>query len=45
MKGHDLRYLWAYKYDSEWSSGINLHADQAGTYVAKGLVCFDTDID
>jgi hypothetical protein len=30
MKGHDLRYLWAYKYDSEWSSGINLHADQAG---------------
>jgi len=30
MNGHDLRYLWAYKYDSEWSSGINLHADQAG---------------
>ena len=30
MKGHDLRYLWAYKYDSEWSSGINLHADEAG---------------
>lgn len=30
MKGHDLRYLWAYKYDSECSSGINLHADEAG---------------
>ncbi|KAL3772156.1 hypothetical protein ACHAWO_004173 [Cyclotella atomus] len=33
MKGHDLRYLWAYKYDSEWSSGINLHADQAAVNV------------
>ncbi|KAL3803539.1 hypothetical protein HJC23_014087 [Cyclotella cryptica] len=33
MKGHDLRYMWAYKYDSEWSSGINLHADQAAVNV------------
>jgi len=28
MKGHFLKYLWAYKYDSEFT-GINLHADQA----------------
>ena len=28
MSGNFLKYLWAYKYDSEFS-GINLHADQA----------------
>jgi hypothetical protein len=42
MKGHDLRYLWAYKYDSEWSNGINLHADQAGEYglsLGRVVVC------
>ncbi|KAL3796850.1 hypothetical protein ACHAW5_002536 [Stephanodiscus triporus] len=29
MEGHPLRYMWAYKYDSEWEDGINLHADMA----------------
>jgi hypothetical protein len=24
------RYMWAYRYDSEHASGINLHADQVG---------------
>lgn len=37
MKGHDLKYMWAYKYDSEWSSGINLHADQAGEFISQML--------
>ena len=27
MTGHDLQYLWAYKYDSDFT-GINIHADQ-----------------
>ena len=29
MSGHDLKHMWAYNYDSEFESGINLHADQA----------------
>jgi len=33
MKGHELKYMWAYKYDSEWESGIRLHADQAAVNV------------
>jgi hypothetical protein len=33
MKDHPLKYMWAYKYDSEWESGINLHADQAAINV------------
>jgi len=32
MEGHPLKYLWAYKYDSEYT-GINLHADQAAVNV------------
>jgi hypothetical protein len=27
MKGNPLKYLWAYKYDSEYT-GISTHADQ-----------------
>ena len=33
MKDYPLKYMWAYKYDSEWESGINLHADQAAINV------------
>mmetsp|Transcript_17494 Transcript_17494/g.29633 ORF Transcript_17494/g.29633 Transcript_17494/m.29633 type:complete len:431 (+) Transcript_17494:61-1353(+) len=33
MNGHHLKYMWAYKYDSEWESGINLHADEAAVNV------------
>lgn len=33
MQNHSLRYMWAYKYDSEWDSGINLHADMAAVNV------------
>ena len=32
FQGHFLRYLWAYKYDSQYT-GINLHADQAAVNV------------
>lgn len=45
MKGHHLRYLWAYKYDSEWSSGINLHADQAAVNVNMWLSLDGADLE
>ena len=45
MKGHDLRYMWAYKYDSEWSSGINLHADQAAVNVNMWVSLNDSNLD
>jgi hypothetical protein len=32
FEGHPLRYLWAYKYDSEYT-GINTHADEAAVNV------------
>ena len=32
MEDHPLRYLWAYRYDSEYE-GINIHADQAAVNV------------
>ena len=45
MKDHPLRYLWAYKYDSEWESGINLHADQAAVNVNMWLSLDDADLE
>ena len=45
MKNHHLRYLWAYKYDSEWESGINLHADQAAVNVNMWLSLDDADLE
>ena len=45
MKGHHLRYLWAYKYDSEFDSGINLHADQAAVNVNMWLSEDDADLE
>jgi hypothetical protein len=32
FRGHSLKYLWAYKYDSNYN-GIKLHADQAAVNV------------
>jgi hypothetical protein len=32
FRGHALKYLWAYKYDSNYT-GIKLHADQAAVNV------------
>jgi len=45
MKGHHLRYLWAYKYDSEFESGIRLHADQAAVNVNMWLSEDDADLE
>ncbi|KAL9189021.1 hypothetical protein ACHAXT_011511 [Thalassiosira profunda] len=45
MKDHHLRYLWAYKYDSEWESGINLHADQAAVNVNMWLSLEGADLE
>jgi len=45
MGGHELRYMWAYKYDSDSDSGINLHADQAAVNVNIWLSLEDADIE
>ena len=45
MKGHFLRYLWAYKYDSSHASGINLHADQAAVNVNIWLTPDEAKLD
>eukprot|EP00977_Amphora_coffeiformis_P028814 scaffold37247_cov191-Amphora_coffeaeformis.AAC.7 len=42
--GHPLRYLWAYKYDSEYT-GINLHADQAAVNVNIWLTPDEANLD
>lgn len=44
MTGHDLKYLWAYKYDSEYT-GINTHADQAAVNVNIWLTPDDANLD
>ncbi|KAL3939717.1 MAG: hypothetical protein SGBAC_005609 [Bacillariaceae sp.] len=44
MKGHFLKYLWAYKYDSEYT-GINLHADQAAVNVNMWLTPDEANLD
>mmetsp|Transcript_17085 Transcript_17085/g.25879 ORF Transcript_17085/g.25879 Transcript_17085/m.25879 type:complete len:427 (-) Transcript_17085:194-1474(-) len=46
MKGHALKYMWAYKYDSsDGGSGINLHADQAAVNVNLWLTPEDANLD
>ncbi|CAM9278131.1 unnamed protein product, partial [Heterosigma akashiwo] len=44
MKGNFLKYLWAYKYDSEFT-GINIHADQAAVNVNIWLTPDDANLD
>eukprot|EP00980_Cylindrotheca_fusiformis_P003573 scaffold792_cov84-Cylindrotheca_fusiformis.AAC.13 len=44
MTGHFLKYLWAYKYDSEYT-GINIHADQAAVNVNIWLTPDDANLD
>jgi hypothetical protein len=44
MKGHLLKYLWAYKYDSDYT-GINIHADQAAVNVNIWLTQDDANLD
>ena len=45
MSGHELRYMWAYKYDSEFTSGINLHADEAAVNVNIWLSLEEADLE
>ena len=45
MKGNPLRYLWAYKYDAEFTSGINLHADQAAVNVNLWITPDESNLD
>ena len=44
MKGHPLKYLWAYKYDSDYT-GINLHADEAAVNVNIWLTPDEANLD
>ncbi len=44
MKDHALKYLWAYKYDSNFT-GINTHADQAAVNVNIWLTPDSANID
>mmetsp|Transcript_27895 Transcript_27895/g.41170 ORF Transcript_27895/g.41170 Transcript_27895/m.41170 type:complete len:429 (-) Transcript_27895:154-1440(-) len=46
MKNHSLKYLWAYKYDSDYSNGgINIHADQAAVNVNLWITPEDANLD
>ncbi len=45
FEGHPLKYLWAYKYDSEHASGINLHADEAAVNVNIWLTPDSANLD
>ena len=46
MKNHSLKYLWAYKYDSDDSNGgINIHADQAAVNVNIWITPEDANLD
>ena len=45
MTGHELRYMWAYKYDSSFNSGINLHADEAAVNVNIWLSLEGADLE
>jgi len=44
FKEHALKYLWAYKYDSNYD-GINLHADEAAVNVNIWLTPDDANLD
>jgi len=44
FQGNALRYLWAYKYDSDYS-GIHLHADQAVVNVNIWLTPDEANLD
>jgi len=44
MEGHPLKYLWAYKYDSDYT-GINTHADQAAVNVNLWITPEDANLD
>jgi hypothetical protein len=45
IKGHPLRYLWAYKYDSDIQQGIRTHADEAAVNVNLWLTPNDSNLN
>ena len=45
LEDHPLRYLWAYKYDSDYGKGINLHADEAAVNVNIWITREDANLD
>jgi len=44
MKQHDLKYMWAYKYDERYN-GIQTHADQAAVNINIWLTPDDANLD
>lgn len=44
FEGHPLKYMWAYKYDSDYG-GINLHADEAAVNVNIWLTPNEANLD
>lgn len=44
MKGHPLKYMWAYKYHEDYT-GINTHADEAAVNVNIWLTPDDANLD
>jgi hypothetical protein len=44
MKGHPLKYMWAYKYHDEYT-GINTHADEAAVNVNIWLTPDGANLD
>ncbi|KAL3925187.1 MAG: hypothetical protein SGILL_000579 [Bacillariaceae sp.] len=48
FEGHPLKYMWAYKYDSDtktYGGGINLHADEAAVNVNLWLTPNEANLD
>lgn len=45
FRGHPLSFIWAYKYDSQVNSGIDMHADEAAVNVNFWLTPNDANLD
>jgi hypothetical protein len=45
FQGHPLNFLWAYKYDSQVNSGIDMHADEAAVNVNFWLTPDEANLD
>ncbi|KAJ1445343.1 hypothetical protein M885DRAFT_550246 [Pelagophyceae sp. CCMP2097] len=45
LGGHELAYLWAYKYDADLAAGIKVHADEAAVNVNLWLTPDDANLE
>lgn len=45
FEGHPLNFLWAYKYDPDYATGINIHADEAAVNVNCWLTPNEANLD